>query len=46
MLGETVTGDEGWREMPILTEMSVEEQHLSQMGHEGKGKGEGSLLIA
>lgn len=46
MLGETVTGDEGWREMPILSEMSGEEQHLSQMGHEGKGNGKGSLLMA
>lgn len=32
--------------MLVLTEMSVEEQHLSQMGHEGRGKGKGSLLMA
>lgn len=46
MLGEAVTGDGGWREMLVLTEMLVEEQHLSQMGHEGRGKGKGSLLMA
>lgn len=45
MLGETVTGDGGWREMLVFTE-TVEEQHLSQMEHEGRGKGKASLLMA